>query len=314
MILCSSGRRRTGSADDADTGHGDSGLWRGLTSIHQFPLYVVVGTAHIRSRPNGAESALAAAEKAAERSPRPPLASPRRRVVRSCGDGRSARDADRLGHLSGGRAHPDDMEYGASGAVARWTGAGKTVDYLMVTEARPASTAWTPAEVGLPSASPNSAPRARRSASRRSSFSTSPTARSSTARHCGGRHRRGDPPAVRAGRHRQPSRHLPGRRVQHGRPPGHRAGPCGCRPRRRQPLGVHRPRRRRREPWGGVRWVANRRAAGDARRRLTGSFDAAFAAGGPPPLPPSLGGNPMADAAGFLRRWPNRPPPASAAA
>lgn len=29
-------------------------------------------------------------------------------------------------------AHPDDMEYGASGAVAAWTGAGKHVSYLMV--------------------------------------------------------------------------------------------------------------------------------------------------------------------------------------
>lgn len=30
-------------------------------------------------------------------------------------------------------AHPDDMEYGASGAVAAWTAAGKQVTYLMVT-------------------------------------------------------------------------------------------------------------------------------------------------------------------------------------
>ncbi|OQO89265.1 PIG-L domain-containing protein [Saccharomonospora piscinae] len=30
-------------------------------------------------------------------------------------------------------AHPDDMEYGASGAVARWTGAGKEVTYLLAT-------------------------------------------------------------------------------------------------------------------------------------------------------------------------------------
>jgi LmbE family N-acetylglucosaminyl deacetylase len=30
-------------------------------------------------------------------------------------------------------AHPDDMEYGASCAVARWTAAGKTVTYLLVT-------------------------------------------------------------------------------------------------------------------------------------------------------------------------------------
>ena len=30
-------------------------------------------------------------------------------------------------------AHPDDMEYGASAAVARWTAQGKTVSYLLVT-------------------------------------------------------------------------------------------------------------------------------------------------------------------------------------
>ena len=31
-------------------------------------------------------------------------------------------------------AHPDDMEYGASSAVARWTDQGKRVDYLLVTK------------------------------------------------------------------------------------------------------------------------------------------------------------------------------------
>ncbi len=30
-------------------------------------------------------------------------------------------------------AHPDDMEYGAASAVARWTGQGKSVAYLLVT-------------------------------------------------------------------------------------------------------------------------------------------------------------------------------------
>ena len=29
-------------------------------------------------------------------------------------------------------AHPDDMEFGASSAVARWTAAGKKVTYLLV--------------------------------------------------------------------------------------------------------------------------------------------------------------------------------------
>ena len=30
-------------------------------------------------------------------------------------------------------AHPDDIEYGAAAAVARWTGQGKRVVYCMVT-------------------------------------------------------------------------------------------------------------------------------------------------------------------------------------
>src|SRR3954453_17351070 len=30
-------------------------------------------------------------------------------------------------------AHPDDMEFGAAAAVARWTGQGKDVAYVMVT-------------------------------------------------------------------------------------------------------------------------------------------------------------------------------------
>src|SRR6476661_9393106 len=30
-------------------------------------------------------------------------------------------------------AHPDDIEYGAAAAVARWTGQGKTIVYVMVT-------------------------------------------------------------------------------------------------------------------------------------------------------------------------------------
>ncbi|MEJ7754907.1 MAG: PIG-L family deacetylase, partial [Nocardioidaceae bacterium] len=30
-------------------------------------------------------------------------------------------------------AHPDDMEFGASAAVARWTSQGKSVIYCMVT-------------------------------------------------------------------------------------------------------------------------------------------------------------------------------------
>ena len=31
-------------------------------------------------------------------------------------------------------AHPDDLEYGAASAIARWTSQGKQVGYLMVTK------------------------------------------------------------------------------------------------------------------------------------------------------------------------------------
>ena len=31
-------------------------------------------------------------------------------------------------------AHPDDLEYGAAAAVARWTGQGKHVAYVLATE------------------------------------------------------------------------------------------------------------------------------------------------------------------------------------
>ncbi|MHB1874807.1 MAG: PIG-L deacetylase family protein, partial [Streptosporangiaceae bacterium] len=30
-------------------------------------------------------------------------------------------------------AHPDDLEYGAAAAIARWTGQGKSVGYLLAT-------------------------------------------------------------------------------------------------------------------------------------------------------------------------------------
>ena len=31
-------------------------------------------------------------------------------------------------------AHPDDMEYGAAAAVARWTAQGKRIAYVLVTD------------------------------------------------------------------------------------------------------------------------------------------------------------------------------------
>jgi LmbE family N-acetylglucosaminyl deacetylase len=43
-------------------------------------------------------------------------------------------------------AHPDDMEYGAASAVARWTSQGKTVSYLLVTRGEAGIDSKQPAE------------------------------------------------------------------------------------------------------------------------------------------------------------------------
>ena len=45
-------------------------------------------------------------------------------------------------------AHPDDMEYGASSAFARWTDQGKEVAYVLVTRGEAGISDMDPAEVG----------------------------------------------------------------------------------------------------------------------------------------------------------------------
>jgi LmbE family N-acetylglucosaminyl deacetylase len=45
-------------------------------------------------------------------------------------------------------AHPDDLEYGAASAVARWTGQGRQVSYLLVTQGEAGIAGRAPAEVG----------------------------------------------------------------------------------------------------------------------------------------------------------------------
>ncbi len=45
-------------------------------------------------------------------------------------------------------AHPDDLEYGAAAAIARWTEAGKRVSYLFVTRGEAGIDGMTPAEAG----------------------------------------------------------------------------------------------------------------------------------------------------------------------
>jgi LmbE family N-acetylglucosaminyl deacetylase len=45
-------------------------------------------------------------------------------------------------------AHPDDLEYGAAGAIARWTAAGKQVAYLLVTRGEAGIDGMEPDEAG----------------------------------------------------------------------------------------------------------------------------------------------------------------------
>ncbi|MFN8526137.1 MAG: PIG-L deacetylase family protein [Chloroflexota bacterium] len=45
-------------------------------------------------------------------------------------------------------AHPDDLEYGASCAIAKWTAAGKRVTYLMATRGEAGIDAWAPSKTG----------------------------------------------------------------------------------------------------------------------------------------------------------------------
>ncbi len=45
-------------------------------------------------------------------------------------------------------AHPDDLEYGAASAIARWTSQGKSVAYLVVTRGEAGIDSMPPAEVG----------------------------------------------------------------------------------------------------------------------------------------------------------------------
>jgi LmbE family N-acetylglucosaminyl deacetylase len=45
-------------------------------------------------------------------------------------------------------AHPDDLEYGAASAVARWTSQGKQINYLMVSRGEVGIDSMAPEETG----------------------------------------------------------------------------------------------------------------------------------------------------------------------
>jgi LmbE family N-acetylglucosaminyl deacetylase len=78
-------------------------------------------------------------------------------------------------------AHPDDLEYGAASAVARWTDQGKDVAYVLVTSGEAGIDGRDPAEVGpLREAEERAG-----AAVVGSTSSATPTAWSSTATRCG---------------------------------------------------------------------------------------------------------------------------------
>ena len=45
-------------------------------------------------------------------------------------------------------AHPDDLEYGAASAIARWTSQGKEISYLLITRGEAGIDTLPPEEVG----------------------------------------------------------------------------------------------------------------------------------------------------------------------
>jgi LmbE family N-acetylglucosaminyl deacetylase len=55
---------------------------------------------------------------------------------------------DDWSHALAVAAHPDDLEYGVSAAVAAWTAAGRTVTYLLVTRGEAGIATLPPAEAG----------------------------------------------------------------------------------------------------------------------------------------------------------------------
>ena len=101
-------------------------------------------------------------------------------------------------------AHPDDLEYGATGAVARWTAEGRIVTYLLVTRGEAGIDTIPPAECApLREAEQRAAARDRRGRRR---GVPRPRRRHDRVRPgAASRHRPRDPPAPpRAGDHRQP--------------------------------------------------------------------------------------------------------------
>ncbi len=158
-------------------------------------------------------------------------------------DGRLPLLETEVGRVLAIAAHPDDLEYGASAAVASWTWAGHDVVYLLVTRGEAGVDGLDPAEAG-PLRERERRASARVGGVRQMEFldyadgvvESGPRLR---------RPRRGDPLT--------PARHVaagesPGcvgaRNAEHGGSPGGRCGGVGRNGRRGQSLALPRPRRR----------------------------------------------------------------------
>ena len=81
-------------------------------------------------------------------------------------------------------AHPDDLEFGAASAIARWTAQGKRIGYVMATRGEAGIDSIMPEETGQIREQKNGN-RLASSAWTRSSSSTFPTASWSTGCRCG---------------------------------------------------------------------------------------------------------------------------------
>ena len=66
-------------------------------------------------------------------------------------------------------AHPDDMEYGAASAVARWTAQGRWVGYVLVTEGEAGISTMAPASAAPRPSPPNAKNETASAAARRMS-------------------------------------------------------------------------------------------------------------------------------------------------
>ena len=133
---------------------------------------------------------------------------------------------------------PDDLEYGAASAVARWTSEGRTVSYLLATRGEAGIDGRHPDEAGPAPRGRGAGWRGRGGRGRRRV--PRPPRRDDRVRpRPAPRHRpRHPPPPPRGARHDGPRRARSLGRVRHGRPPRGRPGRHRRGPRRRQPLGL----------------------------------------------------------------------------